>query len=444
MTERVVGALQALVRIPTVSDRDPARIDTDAFDRLLVELGAWFPLLHERLHLTRVGTHGLLLHWSGASAERPVVLMAHLDVVPVDTGAPWQHDPFGGEVHDSPVGAAIWGRGTLDDKGCVVGICEAVESLLESGHTPAQDVWLSFGCDEEVSGTAAIEAVAVLRERGVTPWLVLDEGGAIAGGAFPGVKAPLGVIGVTEKGTTSLELVAEGRGGHASTPARNGPTARIARAILRVEKSPFPASAPAPTLELMRRLAPHVPLPLRPLLGRADRLAPILTRALLAAGPEAAAMTRTTVATTTLSGSPALNVIASTAKAGLNIRVMVGDTVAGAVEHIRAAVADDSIRIDVVEAGEPSPVSPMDAPFELLEECIATVFPEAVATPYVMMAATDSRHFTAISEHVYRFAPFRMTKAQRQAIHSYDEHLGVADLLDGTRWYTLLIERLPR
>jgi carboxypeptidase PM20D1 len=304
-------------------------------------------------------------------------------------------------------------------------------------------VWLSFGCDEEVSGTAAVEAVGVLRDRGVTPWLVLDEGGAIAGGAFPGVKAPLGVIGVTEKGTTSLELVAEGRGGHASTPARNGPTARIARAILRIEKAPFPASAPTPTLELMRRLAPHVPLPLRPLLGRADRLAPVVTRALLAAGPEAAAMTRTTVAATTLSGSPALNVIASTAKAGLNIRVMVGDTVAGVVEHVRKAVDDDSIRIDVVESGEPSPVSPMDEAFELLEDCIADVFPDAVATPYVMMAATDSRHFTAISEHVYRFAPFRMTKAQREAIHSYDEHIGVADLVDGARWYRLLIERLP-
>ena len=448
MTDRVVAALQALVRIPTVSDRDPARVGTAAFDRLLDELATQFPLLHERLELTRVGTHGLLLHWAGASADRPVVLMAHLDVVPVDAAAPWQHDPFGGEIHDSDVGPAIWGRGTLDDKGCVAAVCEAVESLLEAGHTPAQDVWLSFGCDEEVSGTAAPEAVEVLRDRGVTPWLVLDEGGAIAGGAFPGVKAPLGVIGVTEKGTTSLELVAEGRGGHASTPARNGPTARIARAILRIEKAPFPASAPAPTLELIRRLAPHVPLPLRPvltpLLGRADRLAPVVTRALLAAGPEAAAMTRTTVATTTLSGSPALNVIASTAKAGLNIRVMVGDTVSGVVEHVRKAIDDDSIRIDVVESGEPSPVSPMDEPFELIEDCITDVFPDAVATPYVMMAATDSRHFTAISDHVYRFAPFRMTKAQREAIHSYDEHIGVSDLVEGARWYRLLIERLPR
>ena len=117
---------------------------------------------------------------------------------------------------------------------------------------------------------------------------------------------------------------------------------------------------------------------------------------------------------------------------------------ASAAEHVRRAIRDDSIALRVVDANEPSPVSPTDDPaFELLSTTISEVFPDAVPTPYVMMAATDSRHFTAISEHVYRFAPFRMTKAQRQAIHSYDEHIGVADLVAGTRWYQLLIERLP-
>ncbi|MCW2833827.1 MAG: dapE 2 [Nocardioides sp.] len=443
-TDRVVAKLQALVRIPTVSDRDPALVDTAAFDRQLVELADQFPRLHDQLELTRVGTHGLLFRWPGSSDDRPVVLMAHLDVVPVDESAPWQHPPFDGEIHDSPTGAAIWGRGTLDDKGCVVAICEAVELLLEDGFTPAQDVWLSFGCDEEVSGTAAVEAVAELLGRGVTPWFVLDEGGAIAHQAFPGVEPPLGVIGITEKGTTSVELIAEGRGGHASTPARNGPTVRIAKAVLRVEKSPFPATAPAPTLELLRRLAPHLPRPVRSIAARSDRITPLVTRALVAAGPEAAAMTRTTVAVTTLSGSPALNVIASSARAGLNIRIMVGDTVAGVLAHLRKAIKDDDIRIELVDEGEPSPVSPMDEAFELLEDCIVQVFPDAVPTPYVMMAATDSRHFTRISERVYRFAPFRMTKAQRQAIHSYDEHLGITDLIEGVTWYRTLIERLPR
>ena len=443
-TDRVVAKLQAAVRIPTVSDRDPALVDGAEFDRLLAELAQLFPMLHAETELTRVGTHGLLFRWPGASVERPVVLMAHLDVVPIDESAPWQHPPFGAAIADSPSGPAIWGRGTLDDKGCVVAICEAVELLLEQGFSPAQDVWLSFGCDEEVGGTAALAAVAELQRRGVAPWFVLDEGGAIAHQAFPGVEPPLGVIGITEKGTTSVELVAEGRGGHASTPAKNGPTVRIARAILRIERNPLPASAPAPTLELLRRMAPHLPRPVRSLAASADRITPLVTRALVAAGPEAGAMTRTTVAVTTLRGSPALNVIASSARAGLNIRIMVGDTVAGVLEHLRKTIKDDDIRIEVVEAGEPSPVSPMDEAYLLIEETIRDVFTDAVPTPYVMMAATDSRHFTTICQRVYRFAPFRMTKAQRQAIHSYDEHLGIADLIHGVAWYRTLIERLPR
>ncbi|NHC24596.1 M20/M25/M40 family metallo-hydrolase [Nocardioides sp. IC4_145] len=434
---RAVGKLQALVRIPTVSHRDRSLVDTDAFDRLLVELERQFPLLHERLELTRIPTHALLFRWPGRSKERPVVLMAHLDVVPVE--GTWQHPAFSGDVVDGN----IWGRGTLDDKGCVAGICEAVETLLEEGFVPAQDVWLSFGCNEEVSGEAATLAVEELVRRDVRPWFVLDEGGAVASEAFPGVAAPVGVVGVTEKGVTSLELRVEGRGGHASTPARMGPTARIARAITRIDRSPMPASTPEPTIELFRRLAPHAPLPLRALMANAGRLGPVLTRALIAAGPEPAAMTRTTFAVTTLSGSPALNVVAATAKAGVNIRIMVGDTVAGVLEHVRKVVADDEVHIDVVEQDEPSPVSPRDEAFGLIETTIAELFPDAVPSPYVMMAATDSRFFTRICDRVYRFAPFRMTKAQRESIHSYDEHLGVDAFLDGVRWYRRLIERLP-
>ena len=439
MTDAAVAKLQALVRIASVSDRDWSRVDTDAFDRLLTELHTQFPLLHERLQLTRVGTHGLLFHWPGAGSDRPVVLMAHLDVVPVDESAPWQHPAFSAEVVDG----AVWGRGTLDDKGCVAAICEAVERLLEAGHRPAQDVWLSFGCDEEVSGPTADAAVDELVRRGVRPWLVLDEGGAIAHGAFPGVKRAVAAIGVAEKGTTGVELRVTGRGGHASTPARNGPTARLARAILKIDRSPMPARLPDTTVALMQTLAPHLPRPLRPVLGRADRIRPLLTRALTAAGPEAAAMARTTFAITTLDGSPALNVIASSATAGVNIRVMPGDTVDDAIAHLRRVIDDDEIEISVVEHGEASPVSAGGEAFDLVVETIAELFPDAVPAAYVMTGATDSRHFTRICEHVYRFAPFRMTAAQRQAIHSYDEHLDIDAFLAGIEWYRRLIESLP-
>ncbi len=435
-----VEKLRRLVRIPTVSSPVEAEVDAEVFASFLAALAEEFPLLHAHLEVTRVRDHSLLLRWPGRGSDDPVVLMAHLDVVPVDPTAPWQHPPFGAEVHDG----AVWGRGTLDDKGSLVAICVAVERLLATGFVPSREVWLSFGAREEVSGADAAAAVAELRGRGVSPWFVLDEGGAVAHQAFPGVEPPLGVVGVSEKGTTTLELVAEGRGGHSSTPARGGPTARIARAVVRLEHRPFPPRLPAPTAELFRRIAPHAPLPLRPLFAAAGRLDRLVTRALLAAGPEPAALVRTTMAVTQLSGSPAHNVIASRATAAVNLRILVGDTVASATEHVRRAVADDSITITTLDAGEPSPVSPVDDPaFELLAATIAAEFPDAVPTPYVMMAATDSRFFTAICPRVYRFTPFRMTRAQRESIHSYDEHVGVADWLAGVAWYARLLEGLP-
>ena len=432
-----VEKLRALIRIPTVNNLDPALVDTDAFDRLLDELRTQFPLLHERLELTRVGTHGLLFRWAGASSARPVVLMAHLDVVPV-VGT-WTRDPFGAELADG----AVWGRGTLDDKGCVAGICEAVEQLLADGVTPAQDVWLSFGCDEEVTGSAARAAVAELRSRGVTPWFVVDEGGAVASEAFPGVSAPVAVVGVTEKGLMSVELRATSEGGHAATPARDGAVSRLARAIRRLDHSPMRPHLPEPTVELFERLAPHASGPMKAVLGNARRGAALLSRLLPRLGPESAAMARTTFAITTLSGSPAINVIAGEAKAGVNIRVLTGDTVADALAHIRRVVADDSVEVAVLSADEPCPVSPRDDAFELIEATIREVFPDAIPAPYVMMQATDSRFFTEISERVYRFAPFRMSKHQRETIHGTDEHLHVDDFVDGIAWYRRLLQSLP-
>lgn len=440
-TDDAVEKLRALVRIPTVSHDDESATDYGPFAELIAVLAAEFPLLHASLTQQRIHAHSLLFHWEGRSDADPVVLMAHIDVVPIDESAPWQHPPFGAEIHDG----AIWGRGTLDDKGSLVAICAAVEHLLGRGVVPARDIWLSFGAREEVYGPDAETAVEELRERGVTPWFVLDEGGAIAHQAFPGVQPPLGVIGVSEKGTATIELRAEGRGGHSSTPERNGPTARIARAVVRLETRPFAASLPEPTLEMFSLLAPHAPRALRPLFANARRLQPLVKRALLAAGAEPAALVRTTMAVTTLSGSPAHNVIASSATAAVNLRILVGDTVASATEHVRKAIADASITLRVFDAYEPSPVSPTDDPaYELLASTITEVFADAVATPYVMMAATDSRHFTAICPRVYRFTPFRMTKAQRESIHSYDEHIGVNDFLAGVRWYTRLLERLPQ
>ncbi|MFE6647607.1 M20/M25/M40 family metallo-hydrolase [Nocardioides sp. NPDC057772] len=434
MTLDPVAALQAALRAPTVNDGSAG--EAEAFAQLHEALREHFPLLHATLDLTPVGGHGLLFRWPGASPEKPVVLMAHQDVVPI--AGEWTHDPFGGEIVDG----VIHGRGTLDDKGQLVAICAAVEGLLADGCTPAYDVWLSFGSDEETTGAAARAAVAELRTQGVEPWFVLDEGGAVAFDAFPGVAAPVGVVGVAEKGTTDVRLRVTGDGGHSSTPRQNGPTARLARAITRLDRMSMPVQLPAPTVEMFEQIAPYAAKPLRPVLANAGRLAPALARLLPRLGPEPAALTRTTVAITTLEGSPAANVIASAASAGVNLRIMIGETVAEVVERLRAAIGDRQVEIEVVRAGEPSPVSPRDEAFAKITDAITEVFPEAVPAPYTVMAATDSRFFYEICDRVYRFAPFRMTAAQRATIHAADENIRVDDYLDGIRFYRRLIESL--
>ena len=161
-------------------------------------------------------------------------------------------------------------------------------------------------------------------------------------------------------------------------------------------------------------------------------------------------MARTTFAVTTLSGSPALNVIAQTATAGVNIRIMLGDTSETVLAHVRKAIGDDKVEIDVIEAYEPSPLSPYSTADAEDEAFDADRGHDQRGLPGRRPGAVrdDGGHrLTHASprsrDRVYRFAPFRMTKAQREAIHSYDEHLGVDDFLDGVRWYQRLIERLP-
>ncbi|HSU73858.1 MAG TPA: M20/M25/M40 family metallo-hydrolase [Terrabacter sp.] len=437
--DAAVEALRALIRIPTVSHWEPDREDRAAFESLLAELRVRFPHLHETCEVERIAGDALLVRWPGRSREAPVVLMAHLDVVPVGGPAAWTRPPFGGDLADGHV----WGRGALDCKGSLVATCQAVEDLIGEGVTPGRDVWLSFGCNEEVSGRAAVDAVAILRERGVEPWFVLDEGGAIVRGVLPGVDAPIALVGVSEKGTVDVELLARGDGGHASAPRRMGATSRLARAILRLERRPFPSHLPDATVDMLERAGAHARMPYAAVFGHARRLRPLLSRVLPRLGHETAALARTTVAVTQLTGSPGANVIADTARAHVNMRVMVGETVDGALERIRRTVRDPHVEVVLVSADEPSPVSPTDdTAYALLEATVEEVFPGTVAVPYVMLAATDSRHFHRVWPRVYRFTPFRMTDAQRAAIHGVDERIGVDDLRDGVRWYRRLLEQL--
>lgn len=438
---RALERFQELLRIPTISRLDPAEIVAADFERFVRALERLYPLLHSRLTREIVADHSLLFRWPGRASTEPTVLMAHYDVVAA-TDYGWEQPPFEGRVTGEGDDRVLWGRGTIDDKGSVVAILEAVERLVEQGHEPAHDVYLSFGHDEETHGSGARAIAELLAERGVRPVLVLDEGGAVALEAFPGVSRPIAAVGVSEKGTTLVRLVVDQQGGHSSTPPQWSATARLARAIVRLNEHPFPARIPAPVMQMLRTLAPYA----SGSVGRVLRGLPVtapLVRRVFARSDETRAMMRTTQAVTILEAGHAANALPEHAEAMVNLRVSVDSTVDAALAHVRRAIGDDAVHVELVSRGEPAPISPTSGQgWRTVTATIATTFPEAVITPYVQTGATDSRFFTELSPAVYRFTPFVLDRAERDTLHAKNERIRVRSWLTGIEFYRDVLLRV--
>ncbi len=434
----IAERLARMIRLPTVSAEREERglAPFEAFVDLLAEL---YPLVHAHLERERFTDVGLLYRWKGRTPADPVVLMAHYDVVPVDESDPWTYPPFEGRIADG----WVYGRGALDDKGPLLVVLEAVENLLAVGYAPPRDVYLSFGGDEEVFGGAASTTADALRERGIVPWLVLDEGGAVVDAPLPFVKGPAAMVGVGEKGVLTLRLTARGDGGHASAPPTRTAVGRIARAVDRLTPGTFPARTPSAVRRMLRLFADRstgAPRVLYRILAAAP---PLTARVFAAMGGEPAALVRTTVAATMQSGGTAANVLPSQASATLNLRIALGETVASTVRRVTRRIGDPQVAVEVVEGDAPSPESSTDsAQFALITDAVRVSHPDAATVPYVMMAATDSRHFHRFSPAVFRFAPLEMSAAQRAAIHGVDERVEIAALERGERFHRALLLRL--
>ncbi|MBD8024783.1 M20/M25/M40 family metallo-hydrolase [Microbacterium gallinarum] len=435
-----VDRFRELLRIPTVSHADESETDWAAFDAFQETLERLYPAVHASLRREVVDGHSLLFRWRGADASAPMVLMAHTDVVPV-VEAEWDRAPFAAEIAGEGAEAAIHARGAIDDKGSLVAILEAVEQLAAEGFAPARDVYLAFGHNEETAGGGAKAIVEVLRGRGIRPALVLDEGGAVVEGVIPGVTVPTAMVGVAERGVMTLLLTARESGGHASTPPAVPATARLARAIDRLHRHPFPTRLAPPVRAMLSTIAPHAPQPLRSLFRSLAVTGPLVATVFARLGPEMNAIVRTTAVATELSGAPGENVLATTANASINVRLLTGDTVSGATERVRRVVGDPEVEIDVRHGSDPSPVSPWqgDAWRRLATAVASSLGEDVVTTPYLQLGASDSRWFTAISEHVYRFTPFHLTRAERDALHSHNERIRVDVWLRGIGFYRALL-----
>jgi carboxypeptidase PM20D1 len=442
--ERLGRALQ----FHTVAAESPAGIDPDPFIALSAFLEAEYPAVHRQLNREVFGGHTLLFRWQGTDPSvEPILLMSHLDVVPVEPGTEknWTHPPFSGRIADG----FIWGRGALDVKCGALGLLEAAERLLADGFRPSGDVYIALGHDEETGGREGNRRAAeVLRERRIRFRFVLDEGGGLTEGIIPGINQPVAFIGVAEKGNATIRITARAQGGHSSMPPPHTAVGIVAAAVARLEQSPLPPRIEGATAAMLDYLGPEMPWPRRVALANRWLTGGLIARQ-FAGKRSLNALIRTTMAATVIKGGETPNVLPQEAEALVHVRLLPGDTSVSALRRIRDVVRElrfdeKSLACEIELAqSEPSRVSSVDSEgFRTLHRTIAQVYAGSIVAPGLSTVATDSRHYAPIASNIYRFLPLRVTGDDLKRIHGADERIGVKTYAELIGFLVRLIENL--
>jgi len=413
-----------------------------AFPDFLAFLEDTYPNVHATMERELLPPNTPLYKWQGSDPSLPpVMLAAHYDVVPVNADSldQWTHDPFSGDIDEE----FVWGRGTLDDKGAVIGILTAAEQLIGEGFTPKRTIYLSFGGDEEIGGTGAKAVADHLTAQGVKLAWVLDEGSFVLDGIIPGLDQPVASINLSEKGYLTLTLVTEGAGGHSSLPPRVTAVGQLARAIARLQASPVPGGLTGVSGAFFDNLGRYFSFGQRMVFANRWLLNPVLEN-ILSGSPATDAMLRTTTAPTMLSGSEKDNVLPTEARGTINFRLHPRDSVEGIIEHVRETVNDPGVEIvvDRENASEASPVASAEAQgYKDIEASILAAFGPVATVPGLTIAATDARHYAMAAENAYRINPFQITGEDLERFHGIDERLSLENLERGVNFYGALISR---
>ena len=418
--------LGAAVRFKTISYQDQEQIDYTQFDAFQQFLRESFPLVFSTLEVETVAKYSLLLRWPGSDASLPPVLFtAHMDVVPIEPGTEqdWQHPPFAGVV----AAGRIYGRGTLDDKMGLMGHLEAAEQLLAQGFAPVRTLVFAFGHDEEIGGTSGAKAIAArMRELGLHFAWMADEGGMLVtdNPLLPGKT--MAMVNVAEKGYLTLILQAIGEGGHSSNPPAVSTIGRLANAVARIEANPFPPRLVPPMEAMLEALAPEMGQPERFVFENLWLTGPLVIRN-MAGTRITAPFVRTTTALTMFNAGVKENVVPQRAEARVNFRLLPGETPESVVAHVRKVIDDPLVEISYENwNGMPPPAEYPGGGYAIIKAAIASVYPEAVVVPSILMATTDTRHYIDLVDNQYRFQGVALNSGQATSIHGTDEYVDVA------------------
>lgn len=438
--EELARELSRAVRFRTISRQDEVTND-EAFESFYRWMEKTYPNVAAKPY--EQFTWSRLYHWQGTNPDLPpLLLMGHIDVVPVIPGTEkdWVKPPFAGEVSEG----YVWGRGTMDMKGPTIMMLHALNAKMASGFKPERSVYISIHHDEEIGGPKGAQEIAkYMLENGIKPKLAFDEGGVISDGLMPGLNERFAMIGVSEKGYLTLQITAPGAGGHSSMPPRETAVGKLAKAIYRLESSPFPGKLDPPVSDMYKAIGPEMGYVPRMAAANLWLFSPMV-ESMMAASPSGDANLRTTTAPTMLEGSIKDNVLAIEAKAMVNFRLHPRDTSEAAIARVKQVIGDPDIKVERSAKGawsEASPVSDLDGPvWRELSTTIAEVWPGILVGPSLTVGATDSRHYKHVSENVYRFAPFTVTPELRGGVHGTNERIALTDLVPMATFYWRLVD----
>lgn len=426
------------IRFQTVSNQDPTQNQLGEWDKLHDWLASTYPKAHAAMQRELLGKT-LVYTWPGSDpAAQPIIVMAHQDVVPVTPGTErdWKYQPFAGTIAEG----AVWGRGAIDDKGSLVALFEAMEALAAQGFQPKRTVYLVSGHDEEAGGSGAVAAAKLLAARKVKALFTIDEGGIITTDT-PIIKQPAMMIGVAEKGYVTLRVRADAPGGHSSMPPKEIGTINLAKALIAIHADQFPLELRGPAAGMIDVFAAKA--------GGMTKVAAAnkwlfggLIQKQMGESPASAALLHTTIAPTMLQGSPKENVLPQSAEALINYRIAPWDNSAKVLERARAAAKDLPVKVDFTERGprEPTPVSSSTSlGWQLIVASAQAGHPGLVAAPYLVVAGTDSRSMTPVSDDVYRFAAISLATSETKMIHGTNEHITLTNLESAIAFYARLL-----
>lgn len=425
--------LGKMIQCQTVSVKDS--YDDTEFAKLRETVQTLFPTVHARAEKLTFSNDCWVYKIAGKDTNRNIMLMSHHDVVAAD--GEWKHAPFSAEIADGK----IWGRGTVDTKTPLFAEFSALEELLAEGYAPPCNVYIGSSHNEELGGDGIPTALKYFQAHNITFEVILDEGGAV-------IEPPLGgmhcekcaMVAVHEKGRYKLKCTAVSENAHASltAAAKATPIERMTDFIHEVRtKDIFIRRLNPQVTAMFTHLAPYCAFPMRVLFSNLWLFGRLLKTVMPKLNAQAGGLIGTTCAFSTLEGSTEAKLCTAT----VMLRSVDEADMQRDIETLKSVAEKYGITVEILPESEYHGPADMTRPaFSYTMDCIAQVFPQHPASPFILPAGTDARTLTDVCDCVLRFAPIQLSAQQLASVHAENENIDLTAVAKAVQFYKLFLQ----